>query len=70
MNICDLFPHEKEALLDALRRDLRNSKRRIYECPDEAIVHHANVRLIMRVLDVIQPRTGRSTYLPVEIQAT
>lgn len=50
-----LFKHEKTALVDALRRDLRRQLDAV-ACRDETQEHNRNARIIRRLLDLINPR--------------
>lgn len=56
-----LFPHEQNALLDALRRDLRAELQRAAAKPEDAEYHRSNARNNLRILEALQPkcRTAR-----------
>jgi hypothetical protein len=61
-----LFPHEMEALLQALRRDLRSEQIKASMNPADADIHLCNVRFAQRVLEVLNPRGAhRSQYRPM-----
>jgi hypothetical protein len=51
-----LFPHEMEALLAALRRDARVHLRKAETMPEDAQYHLANLRRIVRVLEILSPK--------------
>lgn len=50
-----LFPHERQALLDALRRDLRIEKALSETDSQLADYHYANVRLNARLIELLEP---------------
>lgn len=52
-----IFPHEMNALLEALRRDLRRERQKACINPNEADIHRANARLGVRLLDALNPRS-------------
>lgn len=54
-----LFAHELQALLDALRRDLRMEISRAQTDPEWATYHNTNARLNMRLLELLEPRSLR-----------
>jgi hypothetical protein len=52
-----LFPHERQALLDALRRDLRMEISHAQTEPEWATYHYINARLNVRLLELLEPRS-------------
>jgi hypothetical protein len=50
-----LFPHELQALLDALRRDLRMETLLVQTDAEWAAYHYSNVRLNVRLLELLEP---------------
>jgi hypothetical protein len=60
-----LFPHEYKALLDAVRRDLRRETELAPTSVHFAEFHRANVRLNLRILESLSPKTHRSKYSTV-----
>lgn len=58
-NLLELLPLEREALLEALRRDLRSERNLAMLDSDWEIWHQRNVRLNLRLLEAINPK-GRS----------
>jgi len=62
-NIQFLFDYEREALLEALRRDLRNSKRRAMEAEStsDAEYYAFNSRFVARLLEILNPKTTEAT---------
>lgn len=59
-----LFRHEKETLLDALRRDMRNELDKAENSPELAIYHHSNARYIKRLLEILNPKSMRCEASP------
>lgn len=63
-----LVHYELEALLAALRRDMRNELDNAAESPQWADYHRANARIIKRILEVLNPKrrlcTQPSTAVP------
>jgi hypothetical protein len=55
--IKSLFPHEREALLSSLRRDLRTEKAKSQSNTEHRDYHGMNVQLILRILDILNPKT-------------
>ncbi|NEX64705.1 hypothetical protein [Noviherbaspirillum galbum] len=53
-----LFDYEREALLEALRRDLRNSERKAMEAQStsDAEYHAFNSRFVARLLEILNPK--------------
>lgn len=51
-----IYPHELQALLEALRRDLRSERIRAFEETSEADFHRQNERHILRLLELLNPR--------------
>jgi hypothetical protein len=59
----DLMPFEIEALLDALRRDLRVQIAKASSNSRNTIVHGHNARKVKRLLEAINPRSDcRANY--------
>jgi hypothetical protein len=57
MNVLDtLFKHEKDALLESLRRDLRSEYVKADNVSPYAEYHQLNIRLIHRFLELLNPR--------------
>jgi hypothetical protein len=54
--LIDLFPHEREALLEALRRDLRVELAKCENDPIWADIHQFNVTRNVRLLEAINPK--------------
>jgi hypothetical protein len=54
--LVDLFSHEWEALLDALRRDLRGELAKCESDPVWADLHRINVTRNIRLLEAINPK--------------
>jgi hypothetical protein len=54
--LIDLFPHEWEALLEALRRDLMVELAKCESDPIWADLHRINVTRNMRLLEAINPK--------------
>lgn len=55
--IKSLFPHEREALLSSLRRDLRTESAKSKLNTEFRDYHGMNVQLILRVLEILNPKT-------------
>jgi hypothetical protein len=51
-----IFAHEMEALLDALRRDLRTEQAKSLAGTPYVEFHRNNVRNAMRLLEALNPR--------------
>lgn len=47
-----LFPHEREALIAALRRDLQRESFRMLASAERRELHGANVRMVIRLLEL------------------
>lgn len=60
-----LFPHELQALLDALRRDLRMELSRAQTDANWAAYHYSNARFNMRLLELLEPRSPHG-HVPFE----
>lgn len=56
INFLELFPAEREALLEALRRDLRSESKLAKSDADWAICHQRNVQLAVRLLAALNPK--------------
>lgn len=56
MDIPALLPNEKEALLEALRRDLRSQRSLAMHDTGWAIWHQRNAQLNVRLLEVLNPK--------------
>jgi hypothetical protein len=54
-----LFPHEFEELLNALRRDLRIERELAASDSTWADWHRINARTVYRLLEVLNPKTCR-----------
>lgn len=54
-----LFEHEFEALLEAVRRDLRNELRAVREDRERSLEHANNARRDRRILDVLRPKNSQ-----------
>lgn len=52
-----LFPHELQALLDALHRDLRMEISRAQTDAEWAAYYYTNARLNVRLLELLEPRS-------------
>ncbi len=60
-----LWEHEFEALLCAVRRDLRRELRALGDTPEEVKAHMFNIRMDRRILDVLRPKSAApGMYLP------
>ena len=55
-----LHSYEKEALLEALRRDLRSERCKVRTDPQDAEFHLANSRAIIKILEALNPKSRRS----------
>jgi len=64
-----LFPHEMEALLAALRRDAREQCRKAETPSEDAQYHLANYRLLVRILEMLNPRDLRQPQAARETRA-
>lgn len=53
-----LFPHELQALLEALRRDTEMELQRARTHPHWAEYHRGNARLNARLIDLLAPGPG------------
>jgi hypothetical protein len=58
-----LFDHEKEALLDALRRDRLQEHSKILTDPKFTHVHEMNVRLVTRILEALDADDVQQAFL-------
>ena len=56
VQFADIYPHEMQVLLEALRRDLRSERLRAAEDPAAALIHRQNERLLIRLLELFNPR--------------
>lgn len=54
-----LFEHERSALIEALRRDIRSEERRAESNPQDADYHLTNYRTTLRILETLHPQSGR-----------
>lgn len=54
-----LFPHEKQALIDALRKDLKRETRHWEKRCEWSGYHHYNIRLNMRLLELLEPMLSK-----------
>lgn len=61
MNVLELLSVEREALLEALRRDLRCERNLAKRDPNWAIWHQRNVQLNLRLLEVLNPKDRHFT---------
>lgn len=50
-----LFEHERSALIEALRRDIRSEERRAESNPQDADYHLTNYRTTLRILETLHP---------------
>lgn len=50
-----IFQHEKQALIDALRRDMRMEMMYMETLPELRHHHYKNARLNLRLLELIEP---------------
>ena len=57
----ELFTHEFDELLDALRRDMRRQFDLAEGSTPLADWHHANARLVLRILEVLNPKSSTRT---------
>lgn len=55
--ITQLFHHEKVALLESLRRDMRNELHKAQNNPELAIYHQSNAHYIKRILEILNPKS-------------
>lgn len=60
MRFASLFPHEREALLEALRRDVRTEQCKVKTDPEDAHFHLANSRIGIQILEVLNPKQGET----------
>lgn len=51
-----IYPHEWEALLEALRRDLRSQTSMAKQALSDADFHRQNARHTLRLLELFNPR--------------
>jgi hypothetical protein len=56
LNLSILFPAEREALLEALRRDLRSQSKLALRGSTWKIWHQRNVQMNLRVLEALNPK--------------
>lgn len=63
-NAKGLFPHETQALLEALRRDYRSEEQKSQHtsCEADVFFHRQNARNALRLLDILNPR-GKDRHL-------
>lgn len=61
-----LFEHEKQALLSALRRDMRAERQKAVDAEGDVIHHFSNYRSVLRLLEVLNPRLSMETVKQVE----
>lgn len=54
-----LFRHEYEALLEALRRDLRRERGLAAAGNEDGCFHGLNARMVSRLLEILRPRSSR-----------
>lgn len=68
-NMQFLFDYEREALLEALRRDLRNSERksRESESTTDAEYHAYNSRFVARLLEILNPKSSKAANVSAEL---
>lgn len=59
-NLNDLLDYEREALLSALRRDMKAEEDRAFTDPYWADVHRAQARLDLRLLQLLNPKSRRN----------
>lgn len=65
-----IFEYEKEALLEALRRDLRTEQEKAQRSTQHREWHIGNVRYAKRLLEVLNPRgPERLMYRPTVLAA-
>lgn len=55
-----LFEYEREALLGALRRDLRSEIQKASQCLEDAEFHKANYRSSLKLLEALNPKRVES----------
>lgn len=59
----EVYPYEFQALLEALRRDLRAQRIKSTLNLNDADFHRQNVRQVLRLLEVLNPRgSHRASY--------
>jgi len=56
MRFASLFPYERDALLEALRRDVRTEQCKVTTDPEDAYFHLANSRIGIQILEVLNPK--------------
>jgi hypothetical protein len=67
-NFSGIFSHEMEALLDALRRDLRTEQTKSFGDTPDVHFHRQNVRKSLRLLETLNPRgPHRHNYQPAQM---
>lgn len=59
MSVSELLPVEREALLEALRRDLRSEREFALQDSRWQIWHQRNVQLSLRLLEALNPKAPR-----------
>ncbi|WP_194725051.1 hypothetical protein [Noviherbaspirillum malthae] len=59
MRFASLFPYEREALLEALRRDVRTEQCKIKTDPEDAHIHLVNFRIGIQILEALNPKKGK-----------
>lgn len=68
--VLDIFAHEKDVLLEALRRDLRSELAKSVSDTQDAHLHSLNARYVLRLLETLNPRgPHRAAYDAREIAA-
>lgn len=56
VKVAGIYPHEMQALLEALRRDLRSERIKAAGKTKDADFHRQNERHIVRLLECLNPR--------------
>ncbi|MEC4723701.1 hypothetical protein RY831_31755 [Noviherbaspirillum sp. CPCC 100848] len=56
IELAEIFPHEFQALLEALRRDLRHQRTKSTPHKYGGEIHAQNQRQVLRLLEVFNPR--------------
>lgn len=65
-----LFPHEFQALLDVLRRDLHAERMLAERNTEESHMHGVNVRTTLRLLEALQPKNRSLQEAAVDASVT
>ncbi len=60
MPTTNLYEHEKEALLAAIRRDYREETHKIHTDPQWADFHRQNARMDIKLLESLNPKKPSS----------